>query len=270
MKRKSACLLLAVLLAVSFLLWKLFAGAAATNPTILPPPPTDIAPAVNFTDTRLLKLVNRAHAMHGEPAQLVPAFPTVPVRESSIALHPAALEALQAMFAQAKTEGIQGLYLSSGYRDFETQQRLFQEMQDQSHVMPPGHSEHHSGLAADILVLEVEMARMGRSKQGRWLAENAWRWGFILRYPEGKQNITGIAYEPWHFRYIGLPHAWYCHTHTLVLEEYIQFLRESGGYRVTLEGKAYTVLYSAAKDGILSGYSVSSDNTGGYIMTGWG
>ena len=62
----------------------------------------------------------------------------------------------------------------------------------------------------------------GDSRAGRWLAGNAWRYGFILRYPPDREELTGIAYEPWHYRYVGRPVARTCHDQGLVLEEYVR------------------------------------------------
>jgi len=195
---------------------------ASSEAIVSPPLPAEMsASPTDFVDS-LPELVNRTHAIKGEPEKLVSAYPTVPVRETGVMLHPEALEALQAMFAQATTEGIQGLYLSSGYRSYDEQAQVHAKAKDKSYAQPPGHSEHQTGLAADILALNVAQDRLASSKQGRWLAENAWRFGFILRYPEGKQDITGIAYEPWHFRYVGQPHAQYCYENNLCLEEYLQ------------------------------------------------
>ena len=222
MKRKKTWLLLAMLLAVSLLVWKIFASASAPASVISPSQLHTTSTAADVTDTGILQLVNRAHAVSGEPAQLVPAYPAVAVRETGILLRPEALEALRTMFAQAKAEGIEGLYLSSGYRSYGEQARVYAQAKDKSYAQPPGHSEHQTGLAADILALDISQERFGSSKQGRWLAQNAWRFGFILRYPEGKQGITGIAYEPWHFRYAGLPHARYCYENNLCLEEYLE------------------------------------------------
>jgi D-alanyl-D-alanine carboxypeptidase len=124
------------------------------------------------------------------------------------------------------------------------------------------------------MAIDKTDSAFGASQEGRWLAGNSWKYGLILRYARDKQTITNIAYEPWHFRYIGEPHAWYCWENNLSLEEYIWFLQDSGGYRVEYEDKTYTVLYTKPKNGKIfvpdkKDYTVSSDNTGGYIVTAW-
>lgn len=95
-----------------------------------------------------------------------------------------------------------------------------------------------------------------------------------MRYPGDKTQITGIANEPWHFRYVGEIHAQYMTEHKLVLEEYIDMLKKSGGYNFDKGDRTYTVRYELLKDNQLQlpkdeEYEISSDNTGGYIITSW-
>ncbi|MCF1584504.1 M15 family metallopeptidase [Tetragenococcus koreensis] len=98
----------------------------------------------------------------------------------------------------------------------------------------PGHSEHHTGLALDIVdenwqqsnpqnVLEADF---GKEDSAKWLAEHASDYGFILRYPKGKEENTKINYEPWHFRYVGKENAKYMEKHELTLEEFLDQLNE--------------------------------------------
>ncbi len=113
-------------------------------------------------------------------------------------------------------------------------------------------------------------------RAAEWTAENAWEYGSLLRYPSDKQAMTQVPYEPWHFRYVGLPHAWYCWKYNLCLEEYLESLQESGGYQVTLQGRTWYVSYQAqaAQDGVVYipeglNYEVSADGCGGYLVTAW-
>jgi D-alanyl-D-alanine carboxypeptidase len=105
-------------------------------------------------------------------------------------------------------------YTAQGYSEEEA------ESMARDYVAEPGTSEHELGLAVDI------NADGGEDPWGvySWLAENAYQYGFILRYPEGKTEITGIAYEPWHYRYVGTEAAAEIHEQGITLEEY---LRES-------------------------------------------
>lgn len=98
----------------------------------------------------------------------------------------------------------------------------------------PGHSEHHSGLALDIITVEYQRDVYSLTEQFaetdgyRWLIAHCAEFGFILRYPKGKTDITQINYEPWHYRYVGKEHAQYIMEHDLTLEEYIALLKEAG------------------------------------------
>ena len=140
-----------------------------------------------------------------------------------------AAEALEALFAQAKKENIQ-LAGVSGYRSYATQEAIFQynvktqgEEQARRVSAVPGHSEHQTGLAMDVSSPSVNYAlieEFGETKEGKWLAENAHKFGFIIRYPQGKEHITGYAYEPWHLRYVGKDIAGEIAKKGLTLEEY--------------------------------------------------
>lgn len=95
-------------------------------------------------------------------------------------------------------------------------------------VAPPGQSEHHTGLALDIVTPSYQSLDHGfaDTAAGKWLAENAHRFGFVVRYPIDKQEVTGITYEPWHMRYVGTGHAAAMREKGLCLEEYLQLLSE--------------------------------------------
>ena len=111
------------------------------------------------------------------------------------------------MFADAKVLGL-NIYLSSGFRSYNTQKIIYnnyvsrdgKEMAD-TYSARPGHSEHQTGLAFDVN--QINDTFIG-TPEANWLSDNAWKYGFILRYPKGKTNETGYKYESWHFRYIGL------------------------------------------------------------------
>jgi len=131
-----------------------------------------------------------------------------------------AAEALENMFSAAKLENID-LIAISGYRSYERQKNLYYNAVrrlgiDQMSSAKGGHSEHQTGLAMDLNSLSQSFAN---TKEGLWLAENCYKFGFIIRYPEGKSEITGYIYEPWHIRYVGLELAEYCTLNNLALEE---------------------------------------------------
>ena len=88
------------------------------------------------------------------------------------------------------------------------------------HIAKPGESEHHTGLAIDIKSGDTSPFII--SKEYVWLKKNAHKYGFILRYPEGKEEITGYAFEPWHYRYVGKKIAKFITKNNMTLEEYIE------------------------------------------------
>lgn len=124
-----------------------------------------------------------------------------------------AAAALETLFAAAKTQGY-NLKLFSGYRSYGEQASVYSgfvksqgRTQADLSSARASHSEHQTGLAADISTTrgacELEQC-FGNTPEGQWLAANAHKYGFILRYPQGKENLTGYEYEPWHFRYVGV------------------------------------------------------------------
>lgn len=140
--------------------------------------------------------------------------------------------AFEEMAAAARVDGFE-LVAFSGYRSFERQQELYkryvkndgQEAADR-YSARPGHSEHQTGLAFDIgeQNFEEHFAResFGETEAGKWVASNAHKYGFIMRYPNGKEKITGYMYEPWHFRYVGKELAKKLTESGLTVEEYIE------------------------------------------------
>ena len=152
-------------------------------------------------------------------------------------------EALWDMLADCAAAGGRP-YICSAYRSAEDQQKLYQdkvrrlekdgvsreeapELAAES-VALPGTSEHQLGLAVDIIDEEYPFLDEGQEETATqiWLMENSWRYGFILRYPNGTTEQTGILYEPWHYRYVGREYAEEIHRMDLTLEEYL--LRREG------------------------------------------
>ncbi len=138
-------------------------------------------------------------------------------------LLPTVVEAWNAMVDAAKEDGI-SLWIVSGYRSYQTQKTIYNnyvanngQAQADTYSARPGHSEHQTGLAFDIN--EISYA-FGESAAGKWVAEHAAEYGFIIRYPKEKQEITGYVYEPWHLRYLGTELATEVYESGLCLEEY--------------------------------------------------
>ncbi len=206
-------------------------AVAVQTPSPTPTPTFDKA-ANSIDDPRSIwVVVNKSRALNPVdyvPPDLVqPPVPNIngqPVRQ--IVSGP-----LATMFAAAKSEAGLSLTLQSGYRSYQTQVSVYDQdvaangqAYADTDTARPGHSEHQTGLSVDISAASGECtlnACFGQTAEGRWLAANAWRFGFLLRYPSDKVPVTGFTYEPWHFRYIGLPLATELHdTGVTTLEEY--------------------------------------------------
>lgn len=150
-----------------------------------------------------------------------------------------AYQPLNDMLAAGRAEGL-NFEICSSYRDVKVQERLFQEDVDvlmqqgytyeeayaevERETMPPGHSEHSTGLAFDIVALSYQMLDAGQATtpETLWLHEHCAEYGFILRYPKGKEEITQIDYESWHYRYVGVEAATYIMEQGITLEEYLE------------------------------------------------
>ena len=234
-------------------------------------------PVRYLEDTGYLALVNRQHPVQTMPYQglINSVWPTVAVsRIDGMYLHSSALRAVSEMFATARQHDIASFFVSSGFRSYDAQAYLYGDGSNSAFVQPPGHSEHHTGLAADILAPGVGMAEMGNTPEGKWLAANSYRYGLILRYPEGATAITGIAFEPWHFRYVGRVHAYFMKRNNLVLEEYIALIHNYGHISFEKGGQTFYVMHKVPESGMIYvpyglDFVVSGDNKGGFIVKAW-
>jgi zinc D-Ala-D-Ala carboxypeptidase len=168
-----------------------------------------------------------------EPADLV--FPNVPFpfKEDlpKKKMRKEAAESVEILFKAAEEQGLE-LLAQSGYRSYDTQVSIFAYNADQfgeekanQTSAQPGQSEHQTGLSLDVTSPRVNyelVEKFGETKEGKWVAENAHKYGFIIRYPKGKEEITGYQYEPWHLRYVGIEHSKKIHERGITLEEYLQ------------------------------------------------
>ncbi|MCL2403936.1 MAG: M15 family metallopeptidase [Defluviitaleaceae bacterium] len=240
----------------------------------------------HFTDSGDLWLVNYDNPL---PQDFTP--PSL-VTFQGIRLHIVAFTAYTEMLAAMSAEGgTHGLQLISAYRPYEYQQRLFDNktraLVSQGHsaaaaselaaniVQRPGASEHQTGLALDVTVTGQLTQDFALTKAGQWLAANSHRFGFIIRYPQHKTEITNIIYEPWHLRYVGIPHASIIWENGITLEEYAQFIA-SGPYIQWCkqsEGQAYYLvmfsefLHDEPLPGLIYISSTRYGGGAGYIMT---
>ena len=145
-------------------------------------------------------------------------------------------DALTSFAEGARAEGL-SVYLSSGYRPYSEQQYLYQTKIGQvgsaeeaaKIVTPPGTSEHQTGLCCDItdIYRNPKTTDLENTDTFKWLLAHCQDYGFILRYPEDKQDITQVMYEPWHFRYVGVEAATYIMENNLCLEEFVALYNEA-------------------------------------------
>lgn len=177
-------------------------------------------------------LVNKTHSLPDGyvPSRLVaPAVSTVSSAKTKMT--PEAAEALEALFEKAERDGIK-LTAISGYRSYERQKAIFNSNATRygsaaaanQFSAKPGQSEHQTGLAMDVSSASVGFTlsqSFAETREGRWLKENARYFGFIIRYPKGKEHITGYQFEPWHIRYVGEAVSLEISARDITLEEYI-------------------------------------------------
>ncbi|UJF15455.1 M15 family metallopeptidase [Jeotgalibaca sp. MA1X17-3] len=167
-------------------------------------------------------------------------------------------ESYEKMIADGEAQGLQFILISS-YRSIARQQEIYDSVyqsniskgyseeeatqETEEYIALPHASEHSTGLAVDItepvldslgdgLVVEFE-----DTAEGKWLHEHAADYGFILRYPRGKEDITIIEYESWHFRYVGIEHARYIKENELTLEEYVEILKKNEEIRAKIKNE---------------------------------
>lgn len=224
--------------------------APATEPPVTEPPvtlPSSFTVSVSNDD---IDVGNQILVNYSHPYARVDTVKLTNVRankESDLqvsamedALAPDAFAALDKMTADLRAAGCgEWLLLTSGYRDTAEQQQIWDNNMAQNgeeytkmYVALPGYSEHHTGLAADLTFFRYDYASIPVADHefGPWLWNNCANYGFILRYQADKVDITHTAYEAWHFRYVGVPHAYATIALDYCYEEYIDYIR---GYTAT-------------------------------------
>ncbi|KGX92576.1 peptidase M15 [Pontibacillus halophilus JSM 076056 = DSM 19796] len=140
-----------------------------------------------------------------------------------------AATSLEQLFQAAEEEGVD-LVAASGYRSYDRQKSIYEsnvaaygEEKANTFSAKPGQSEHQTGLSMDVTVAQLSFKlteEFGDTEPGSWLAEHAHEYGYIIRYPEGKSEITGYQYEPWHIRYVGKEVATEIYENNVTIEEY--------------------------------------------------
>ena len=208
---------------------------------------------------------------------------------ANILLNQKAASVLETIFKNISSEDF--IVPVSGYRKEEEQRQLYEEsiMENGSeftkkYVSPPGHSEHQTGLAIDLGLnkTEIDFICPDFPYEGvcqRFRGE-AMKYGFIERYPKGKEEVTKIAHEPWHFRYVGFPHSEIMRDKNLTLEEYVSYIREfeyrKKHLRIQKGTQEMEVFYIPAGEEEItvslpeySAYQISGNNVDGFIITIW-
>ncbi len=179
-------------------------------------------------------LVNREYRLPADftPPNLVePDVPIAPNANNRL-LRSEAASALESLFDAAAEDGVM-LYARSGYRSYSTQETLFNNYvanhgyeEASRFSAKPGHSEHQTGLAMDVTSESADYRLtqdFGNTSEGQWVAANAHHYGFIIRYPQNKESVTGYIYEPWHLRYLGVDLATAVYESGLTYEEYLGY-----------------------------------------------
>lgn len=191
-------------------------------------------------------------------------------------------------FQSAK--GGSGIFVSSSYRSKADQEDIYNDSVESTgekstayYVAVPGYSEHQTGYCFDTATVDYngDVTELDGEGIYSWLSDNCADYGFILRYPEDKTNITGIGYESWHFRYVGAPHSYFIKDKGICLEEYIagiqSYTYEDGGLLIDKGDKGKWVVYYVPKLEAFNtteipvpkdcDYTVSGNNINGFIVT---
>lgn len=206
----------------------------------------DITPYLDYIEPRdvmeYVFLINPTHTLAADfvPADLVDCIHTRKDGRATQKLRLNAEMALEAFLKEGLTCGaVTNVTVTSAYRSYSYQAQLFETYCQQhqykfktreeceAYVLTfstkPGTSEHQSGLCCDMHNLGSAEQSFAKKPEAKWLAENCWKFGFILRYPADKEDITKIIYEPWHFRFVGRFAATEMHELGMCLEEYIAY-----------------------------------------------
>ncbi|MBQ8495913.1 MAG: M15 family metallopeptidase [Clostridia bacterium] len=215
------------------------------------------------------------------------------LKDANVSVHTKIKTALQDMIfalvdanpdTLGNVSGEDRVFITSGYRTLEKQTELYNKRTEENYVAVPGHSEHHTGYAVDIQVFTSNQKTvLLRDNEQEWMEAHCAEFGFIIRYDGSKFELTGILDEPWHYRYVGVPHATYMMESGLCMEEYLKLLRDSHNgtkdepLTITANDTEYLVYYLPASEGTttdlivppetVGSYTVSGDNMNGFIVT---
>lgn len=212
------------------------APAIIPTPTIEPEEPFVPATEIDLDPGSITVFVNPEHSL---PKSYIPdnlvtvnVFFNLKSYDERTLMRAEAAQALERLFAAAREDGYE-LCGVSGYRSYSRQKQIFINnilTKGREYTLKysavPGASEHQTGLAMDVSCKSLRYnlsTSFSETPEGKWLAQNAHHYGYIIRYPKGKAHITGYAYEPWHIRYVGKGLAKYLYENDLTLEEYYNY-----------------------------------------------
>ena len=195
-------------------------------------------------------------------------------------LRKVAADNLELLFQAAKNDGcvLEGV---SGYRSYKRQKTIYEYNllnngfeYTQIYSAMAGTSEHQTGLAIDISCHSMQgilTDKFGDTKEGKWVSENSYKYGFIVRYPKNKSNVTGYGYEPWHIRYVGNELAKYLYENNITLDEYYEYRLDSNivdrnayayyDYLLTMKDGGYKELSVAELDDVVDKNNVDVSNS---------
>ncbi len=212
-----------------------------------------------------------------------------PLSSTGLLLRQEALGPFEDMMTDfQRVTGCQQVMLSECYRSLEDQTALYERAEAQSGaeraaqlVAQPGHSEYHTGYALSLSLYTSDGVVMDftGTDDSAWLLRNCGRYGFVVRYPEGKSDLTGYAYQPYHLRYVGKPHAYLMGLKGYCLEEYLEYVSHYtfAGNHIQVtdnENQTYEIYYVPADEDtttvpvpLAKEYTISGDNVSGFIVT---
>lgn len=215
----------------------------------------------NITTDQSLMLVNKNNIIPKDfKADLVD------YNQDGLKMNSCMVKAFKSLSDDVYSKFNENLYVMSGYRTAEEQLELYNE-QGSSTAEAPGSSEHQTGMALDVYVNNYAGYAFLKSDVGQYVNSECWKYGFIIRYPILKSDITGIDFEPWHIRYVGVPHAEIISKSGITLEEYFDLFDDGKFY----EYSDYIISRQSGDNltlpEVFSSCNISADNTGNYFIT---
>ena len=235
-----------------------------------------------------LMLVNSDNRYEGEPEGLVSVAElgvnAFTVSSTSLVVRQEVIDQLNIMITEYNSDTQRSdIMVTSAYRSVADQQEIYDENVSlygdsyaNTNVQTPGASDSHTGYALSFsLYSDGQSASIRGTEAETWLSENARDYGFILRFPEGKDEITGFSYRASNYRYVGVPHAVYIEENGLCLEEYLDLLKNSYGYEgehleISCDSGVYGVYYASGTTISVprnTEYTISGNNSDGFIVT---